>query len=114
MLKLSVGLPGLEPGKAGPESAVLPLHHSPRLKCDAKVQHFLIKKNILPSFFLKKNHNLHKKRAVTAKIRSIMLKKEKKKSFYRNIMPISIAFYFKIGKKKVSSQPKRDLCQNDI
>ena len=26
----SVGLPGLEPGKAGPESAVLPLHHSPR------------------------------------------------------------------------------------
>ena len=24
-----VGLPGLEPGKAGPESAVLPLHHSP-------------------------------------------------------------------------------------
>ena len=27
-----VGLPGLEPGKAGPESAVLPLHHSPILK----------------------------------------------------------------------------------
>ena len=27
-----VGLPGLEPGKAGPESAVLPLHHSP-IKC---------------------------------------------------------------------------------
>ena len=26
---LEVGLPGLEPGKAGPESAVLPLHHSP-------------------------------------------------------------------------------------
>ncbi len=26
---LFVGLPGLEPGKAGPESAVLPLHHSP-------------------------------------------------------------------------------------
>ena len=28
--KKEVGLPGLEPGKAGPESAVLPLHHSPR------------------------------------------------------------------------------------
>ena len=26
---LFAGLPGLEPGKAGPESAVLPLHHSP-------------------------------------------------------------------------------------
>ena len=36
------GLPGLEPGKAGPESAVLPLHHSPMLNCDAKVQHFLV------------------------------------------------------------------------
>ena len=26
---LFVGVPGLEPGKAGPESAVLPLHHTP-------------------------------------------------------------------------------------
>ena len=26
---LFVGIPGLEPGKAGPESAVLPLHHIP-------------------------------------------------------------------------------------
>ena len=37
-----VGVPGLEPGKAGPESAVLPLHHTPILdstfsKCAAKV-----------------------------------------------------------------------------
>ena len=41
-----VGIPGLEPGKAGPESAVLPLHHIPLfnrevnglfLNCDAKV-----------------------------------------------------------------------------
>ena len=51
---LSVGLPGLEPGKAGPESAVLPLHHSPRLKCDAKVQLFFVKK-IVSAFFLLKN-----------------------------------------------------------
>ena len=26
-----VGIPGLEPGKTGPESVVLPLHHIPRL-----------------------------------------------------------------------------------
>ena len=32
-----VGLPGLEPGKAGPESAVLPLHHSPiKLLCQGE------------------------------------------------------------------------------
>ena len=31
------GLPGLEPGKAGPESAVLPLHHSPKHFCGAKI-----------------------------------------------------------------------------
>ena len=35
----SVGLPGLEPGKAGPESAVLPLHHSPRRKKAASRGH---------------------------------------------------------------------------
>ena len=28
--KKNVGVPGFEPGKAGPESAVLPLHHTPR------------------------------------------------------------------------------------
>ena len=52
---LSVGLPGLEPGKAGPESAVLPLHHSPRLKCDAKVQLFFVKKIVSAFFLLKKS-----------------------------------------------------------
>ena len=51
---LSVGLPGLEPGKAGPESAVLPLHHSPRLICDAKVQLFFVIQIVLPFFLLKK------------------------------------------------------------
>ena len=49
----SVGLPGLEPGKAGPESAVLPLHHSPMLKCDAKIQQFSLKKTFSPFFYLK-------------------------------------------------------------
>ena len=29
LIQLLVGVPGLEPGKAGPESAVLPLHHTP-------------------------------------------------------------------------------------
>ena len=29
-----VGIPGLEPGKAGPESAVLPLHHIPIVMCE--------------------------------------------------------------------------------
>lgn len=32
-----VGLPGLEPGKAGPESAVLPLHHSPNKLCSRRM-----------------------------------------------------------------------------
>ena len=50
----SVGLPGFEPGKAGPESAVLPLHHSPRLICDAKVQLFSVKK-MFCAFFCEKN-----------------------------------------------------------
>ena len=40
-----VGVPGFEPGKAGPESAVLPLHHSPINNgldsfCGAKVETF--------------------------------------------------------------------------
>ena len=33
-----VGIPGLEPGKAGPESAVLPLHHIPiGLRCKSTI-----------------------------------------------------------------------------
>ena len=31
---LFVGIPGFEPGKAGPESAVLPLHHIPICYCN--------------------------------------------------------------------------------
>ena len=54
---LSVGLPGLEPGKAGPESAVLPLHHSPRLNCDAKVLLFFVKQIVLAFFLLKNKKN---------------------------------------------------------
>ena len=38
----------------GPESVVLPLHHSPMLKCDAKVQLFFVKQTILLFFCLKK------------------------------------------------------------
>ena len=32
-----VGVPGLEPGKAGPESAVLPLHHTPNLRSNFRI-----------------------------------------------------------------------------
>ena len=56
---LFVGLPGLEPGKAGPESAVLPLHHSPMLKCDAKVQLFSVKKMFWPFFCLKNQKKIN-------------------------------------------------------
>ena len=36
-----VGLPGFEPGKAGPESAVLPLHHSPIVSLLKAVQRYI-------------------------------------------------------------------------
>ena len=45
-----VGLPGLEPGKAGPESAVLPLHHSPIIFCECKGNDFF---RIVKNFFHK-------------------------------------------------------------
>ena len=32
----SVGLPGFEPRMTGPESVVLPLHHSPIVVCECK------------------------------------------------------------------------------
>ena len=60
-----VGIPGLEPGKAGPESAVLPLHHIPLLKLRSKwfVSQLRCKGTdifwnlqIFSHFFLKKNH----------------------------------------------------------
>ena len=59
MQDFSVGLPGLEPGKAGPESAVLPLHHSPMLKCDAKIQQISLKKTFSPFFYtnISKKHS---------------------------------------------------------
>ena len=55
-----VGVPGLEPGKAGPESAVLPLHHTP-IHCvatghfriaGAKLRLFLELPKFFPCFFL--------------------------------------------------------------
>ena len=44
-----VGLPGLEPGKAGPESAVLPLHHSPMFWSETRL--FLISECKGTAFF---------------------------------------------------------------
>ena len=38
-----VGLPGFEPRMTGPESVVLPLHHSPMFLFDgAKVEHYFV------------------------------------------------------------------------
>ena len=57
-----VGVPGLEPGKAGPESAVLPLHHTPiflRLRrsksqiCDCKGSGFFRNNKEKTHFFIK-------------------------------------------------------------
>ena len=47
-----VGLPGFEPRMTGPESVVLPLHHSPIFVFDgAKVEHyFLISKKKVKNF----------------------------------------------------------------
>ena len=55
-----VGLPGLEPGKAGPESAVLPLHHSPRdfHKVAAKVHTFCESTKLLAQKIYKTIKNL--------------------------------------------------------
>ncbi len=49
-----VGLPGFEPRMTGPESVVLPLHHSPIIFFDdAKVEHiFLITKKIAIFFHI--------------------------------------------------------------
>ena len=54
-----VGVPGFEPGKAGPESAVLPLHHTPKTlsaidllsNAGAKVVTFPQKTKFFLSFF---------------------------------------------------------------
>ena len=36
VILIFVGVPGLEPGKAGPESAVLPITPYPNLRCKGK------------------------------------------------------------------------------
>lgn len=56
------GLPGLEPGKAGPESAVLPLHHSPKHFCGAKIvifSHSQAFQIFFILFFSQKREKLH-------------------------------------------------------
>ena len=56
MLEASfVGVPGFEPGKAGPESAVLPLHHTPKL-CGCKGSNFSSKNQIFFEFFFVAEH----------------------------------------------------------
>ena len=68
-----VGVPGLEPGKAGPESAVLPLHHTPikglrKLRfanTGAKVRLLADWANFFPTFFSKKQLSEQQERAMT-------------------------------------------------
>ena len=48
---ISVGVPGLEPGKAGPESAVLPLHHTPISDCGCKGRAFFWNRQTFSYFF---------------------------------------------------------------
>ena len=49
-----VGLPGFEPGMTGPESVVLPLHHSPMIfVCECKDTNNLGIQNISAVFFAK-------------------------------------------------------------
>ena len=67
-IHLLVGVPGLEPGKAGPESAVLPLHHTPIplhqvavfLIAGAKVRLFLESPKLFATFFQKIRKNIEK------------------------------------------------------
>ena len=60
-----VGLPGLEPGKTGPESVVLPLHHSPNFHQSAapifdaaKIRRFLYTTNFFSLFSFVRTHFL--------------------------------------------------------
>ena len=46
-----VGLPGLEPRKTGPESVVLPLHHSPKIGLGCKVKRLISFAKIFNSVF---------------------------------------------------------------
>ena len=53
--KLFVGLPGFEPGMTGPESVVLPLHHSPIwivvIFDTAKVEYYFYSAKKIATFF---------------------------------------------------------------
>ena len=49
--RFAVGLPGFEPGKTGPESVVLPLHHSPLSFCVCKGNDLFPNRQIFIPFF---------------------------------------------------------------
>ena len=53
----SVGLPGFEPRMTGPESVVLPLHHSPIVVCECKSRtyFFICKENYEKFVYLLKD-----------------------------------------------------------
>ena len=73
-----VGLPGLEPGKAGPESAVLPLHHSPIVYGCKGTTSFDIRKTICKVF---SDYFYTIKRTITKTARCSYKKKETSTAF---------------------------------
>ena len=50
-----VGVPGFEPGKTGPESVVLPLHHTPIWESDAKLKSIFELAKLSELFYMR-NH----------------------------------------------------------
>ena len=81
-----VGVPGFEPGKAGPESAVLPLHHTPINKdvrdalsnTTAKVHTFLFSPKGKAAFFAFHRKKTPQKSPLSTLLLQISTTKEKK------------------------------------
>ena len=81
-----VGVPGFEPGKAGPESAVLPLHHTPINKdvrdalsnTTAKVHTFLFSPKGKAAFFAFHRKKTPQRSPLSALLLQISTTKEKK------------------------------------
>ena len=99
-----VGLPGLEPGKTGPESVVLPLHHSPIFQQNhpfrfwrCKDTAFYLHSKLFQLFFcpltLKKYSNLQFSTLILLFSYQIRTKKQKTRK-------ISFPFFYSYNKTK--------------
>ena len=72
-----VGIPGLEPGKAGPESAVLPLHHIPIFDSKARktpVSCLRVQRYKLFLYSARKSRKIFKKSLLSALLREKLKK----------------------------------------